>query len=525
LSRGVHASPAFCFERGASLIPFKQLNFLWVLATMSASRKKAIVIGAGIGGLAMAVRLAVKGYEVQVHEANAYTGGKLSAFEQEGYRFDAGPSLFTMPHFVEELFELAGKPTEHYFQYKKLDTLCHYFFEDGTRLQAPAQVEAMANQLAKTFSEDKQVVLSFFKHNAWAYQITEPLFVRGSLHTIGSHLRWATLKGVLASPFLHLFKSMNEVNQRTFKNPKTVQLFNRYATYNGSDPYQTPGLMNVIPHLEHGIGAFFPEGGMHSISQSITQLAKDLGVQFFLNSSVGRIIVENKRAKGVLIDNRRIDADLVVSNMDIMGTYRRLMPDQAAPEKLLKQERSSSALIFYWGIKKQFPELSLHNIFFSENYKEEFKALFKDKTLYKDPTVYINISSKENPSDAPEGGENWFVMINVPPNTGQDWDRLIKDARSSIINKLSKHLGLEVESHIVCESLLDPRGIEAKTSSVQGSLYGNSSNNRYAAFLRHANFSRKIKGLYFVGGSVHPGGGIPLALSSAAIADGFILKA
>jgi phytoene desaturase len=515
----------FCFERGASLIQFKQLNFLWVLATMSAGRKKAIVIGAGIGGLAMAVRLAVKGYEVQVHEANAYTGGKLSAFEQEGYRFDAGPSLFTMPQFVEELFALAGKPTQEYFRYKKLDTLCHYFYEDGTRLQAPSSISEMAAQLAEVLGEEQENILSFFRHNAWAYHITEPLFVRGSLHTVGSHLRWQTLRGIIASPFLNLFKTMNEVNESTFQNPKTVQLFNRYATYNGSDPYQTPGLMNVIPHLEHGIGAFFPEGGMHSISQSITQLAKDLGVQFFLNSSVGRIIIENKRAKGVLIGNRRIEADLVVSNMDIMGTYRRLMPDQAAPEKLLKQERSSSALIFYWGMKKQFPELSLHNIFFSENYKGEFKALFKDKTLYKDHTVYINISSKENPSDAPEGGENWFVMINVPPNTGQAWDQLIKEARSGIINKLSKHLGLEVESHIVCESVLDPRGIESKTSSVQGSLYGNSSNNRYAAFLRHANFSRKIKGLYFVGGSVHPGGGIPLALSSAAIADGFIPKA
>lgn len=489
---------------------------------MSTKSKKAIVIGAGIGGLAMAVRLAVKGYQVTIFEANGYTGGKLTAFDQGGYRFDAGPSLFTMPTFVEELFELAGKPTEHYFQYKKLDTLCHYFFEDGTRLQAPAQVESMANQLAKTFAEDKQVVLSYFKHNAWAYQITEPLFVRSSLHTIGSHLRWATLKGVLASPFLHLFKSMNEVNQKTFKNPKTVQLFNRYATYNGSDPYQTPGLMNVIPHLEHGIGAFFPTGGMHAISQSIYQLAIDLGVKVNLNMPVNRIVVKNKRAVGVIAGEQEYAADLVVSNMDVMGTYKKLMPDQPAPEKLLSQPRSSSALIFYWGINHEFPELSLHNIFFSHQYKEEFQAIFKEKRIHPDPTVYLNISSKEKPDDAPAGCENWFVMINVPPNTGQDWDRWIEDARHNIIRKLSRLLGKDIAALITSESVLDPRGIEAKTSSVQGSLYGNSSNNRYAAFLRHANFSRKVEALYFVGGSVHPGGGIPLALSSAAIADGFI---
>ncbi len=188
----------------------------------------------------------------------------------------------------------------------------------------------------------------------------------------------------------------------------------------------------------------------------------------------------------------------------------------------MQQERSSSALIFYWGIKKQFTQLDLHNIFFSEDYKAEFDHIWQQKTIYHNPTVYLNISSKLKPDDAPEGCENWFIMINVPANTGQDWDTLIADARKNIIQKLSGVLGEDIGSLIVTESILDPRSIESKTSSYQGSIYGTSSNSKFAAFLRHANRSSKIKNMYFCGGSVHPGGGIPLCLLSAKIVSEWV---
>jgi phytoene dehydrogenase-like protein len=208
--------------------------------------------------------------------------------------------------------------------------------------------------------------------------------------------------------------------------------------------------------------------------------------------------------------------------MDVTPTYRKLMPNQKHPDRLLNQPKSSSGVIFYWGIKKQFAELGLHNIFFSDNYQQEFNTMFQEKTICQDPTVYINITSKLKPDDAPEGCENWFVLINAPANEGQNWDKIIADTRQNVIQKVSRILGENIGDLIVCEEILDPRTIESKTSSAQGALYGNSSNNRYAAFLRHANFSSKIKNLYFVGGSVHPGGGIPLAISSAKIAAKYI---
>jgi phytoene dehydrogenase-like protein len=210
--------------------------------------------------------------------------------------------------------------------------------------------------------------------------------------------------------------------------------------------------------------------------------------------------------------------------MDIYPTYKKLLPKLKSPTKILKQERSSSAVIFYWGIKKSFEALELHNIFFSEDYQQEFKAIFEDLTVCEDPTIYINITSKDVPTDAPKGCENWFVMINTPADHGQDWDEIVTRLRERILSKVSEELGTEIEPLISCEEVLTPPLIQDKTQSHLGALYGASSNNTMAAFLRHANFSKRIKNLYFCGGSVHPGGGIPLCLLSAKIVDDMIPK-
>lgn len=484
--------------------------------------KKAGIIGAGIAGIATAIRLANKGYAVEVFEANNYVGGKLSEIRLGDYRFDAGPSLFTMPHLVEELFQISKKNVQEYFEYTPLEIVCKYFYEDGTMLEAYADKQKFAEEVEQKLGEPRETILKYLAKSAKKYEITENLFLKRSLHKIGTWLNRDALKGYVNLHQLEVFKTMNQANEKIFKNPKLVQLFNRFATYNGSDPYQTPATLTIIPHLEHNIGAFFPKGGMYAITKSLARLAEDLGVVFYLNTKVEKIVTEGNRVKGLQIQNKQIDFDLVVSNMDIVGTYKHLLPHLKHPKKLLSQPKSSSALIFYWGIKKEFPELKVHNIFFSENYEEEFRHIFQYKTIYQDPTIYVNIGSKGAKQDAPEGSETWFVMINTPNNEGQDWDKLIAEARKNILQKLSRILKIDIEPLIEVEGTLDARTIEARTSSSQGALYGNSSNNRYAAFLRHANFSKQLKNLYFVGGSVHPGGGIPLCLSSAAITANLI---
>jgi phytoene desaturase len=492
-------------------------------------KKTAAVIGAGIAGIAASIRLAKKGFVVHVFESNAYPGGKLSEFEQDGYRFDAGPSLFTLPHLVDELFTLCGKNPADYFQYIRLPVICQYFYEDRTRITAQANPKAFAEEVAQKTGENRKHILQFLQDSRTKYDITANLFLHRSLHQLSTWFNADAFRGYANLGKLDVFRSMNQANESRFTDPRVVQLFNRYATYNGSDPYQTPATLNIIPHLEYNIGAFFPVKGMYHITQSLVDLAKEVGVQLYFNSPVEEIVVRQGKTVGVRLSNSTSGAadafkpfDVVVSNMDVVNTYRRLLPGQAQPNLILRQPKSSSALIFYWGIAHQFPELSLHNIFFSRDYRQEFTSIFEEKSISDDPTVYINITSKYKPDDAPQGCENWFTMINVPNNTGQDWDKLIGEARAHILTKLSRLLGREIEPLLACESILDPRSIEFRTSSSQGALYGNSSNNRYAAFLRHANKSSRIKNLYFCGGSVHPGGGIPLSLLSAKIATDWI---
>jgi len=483
---------------------------------------QACVVGSGIAGLASAIRLRKKGYEVKVFEANPYPGGKMHAETYHGYRFDLGPSLFTMPHLVEELFEICGEDPGVHFPYRRKDILCHYFWEDGTRFFAPGDTEVFIREASRVFQEPEPRIRAYLKKNKRKYELTAPLFLERSLHRPQTYLSSKTLKALLSISGLGIFDSLHGVNQSAFENPKLVQLFNRYATYNGSNPYKTPGIMSMIPHLEMDLGTYYPEGGMHQIPMSLYRLAQSQGVEFHFETPVKRILTQNGRAVGVALQEKDVSADIVVSNMDVFPTYRNLLPDQKAPEKTLSQERSSSALIFYWGVRRSFPELDLHNIFFSGDYPGEFRKIFEEKNLPEDPTVYINITGKESAADAPSGGENWFVMINAPGDYGQDWEGMVRQAREHILDKLSRNLGIPIRDHIEVEQVLTPRGIADRTSSYRGALYGAASNDRFAAFLRHPNFSSRIRGLYFAGGSVHPGGGIPLCLLSAKIVSNTI---
>ena len=478
---------------------------------------KAIVIGAGIGGIATAIRLAQKGYEVEVFEANDYVGGKLSTFSLGDFRFDAGPSLFTMPQFVDELFRLCNENPADFFQYKRKEIACKYFWEDGIKLTAYGDTERFTQEVEDKLHVPRATLKRYLAKAKKKFDRTRPLFLERSLHKWRTYLRKETLVGIAKYFSFEIDTSLNSVNQAQLQEPHLVQFYNRFATYNGSNPYQTPGMMTLVQHLEQHYGTYIPKKGMGDISQSLYELAKRQGVIFHLSTSVDKIIVENKKAVGIVADGKLHKADVVVSNMDIVPTYRKLLAHQKQPEKVLGQERSSSAVIFYWGVGASFPQLDLHNIFFSDDYAAEFDAIFNQKNLYNDPTIYVNITSKDVPADAPKGKENWFVMINAPHDTGQDWNVLAKQLRSWVIEKLNRVLDAEIDSLIEEEWVMTPDIIQSRTQSHLGALYGASSNNKMAAFLRHPNFSSTISNLYFCGGSVHPGGGIPLCLLSAKI--------
>ena len=482
---------------------------------------KAAVIGSGVGGLAMATRLAMKGYKVTVYEQSERSGGKIAEIRSGAYRFDTGPSLLTLPELTEDLFELAGKKREDYFSYSKLDVICKYFYEDGLQIRAFSEAEKFAAELEEQTGEAAGNVAHHLKKSREQYELTADIFLFNSLHRIRNFFKARVLKGILLFYKVDAFTSMHRRIARRFTDPRVVQLFDRYATYNGSDPFQAPATLNVISHLEHNMGAYFPDKGMRSLASALELLARDRGVTFAFSKRVEKIIVDGRRASGLLVQNEVHNYDLIVSDVDVNYLYKNLLPETRAL-KTDDSKLSSSALIFYWGIRGKSPALGLHNILFSDDYRAEFQHIFKKKTVFSDPTVYIYISSKLVPSDAPEHGENWYVMINVPPDSGQDWTRLIKDTRQHIIRKIERMLKVPIEEMIEFEHIESPLTIEKRTMSWKGALYSKHSNSMYSAFLRHSYKNRKFQNLYFVGGSVHPGGGIPLCLASAKIADKYI---
>ncbi len=482
---------------------------------------KVAVIGSGVAGLAIAIRLAVKGYRVTVFEKAAKSGGKLNEIRMGDFRFDTGPSLFTLPSLVDELFTLAGADAENTFKYKKLENVTRYFYPDGKVLNSWANPELFANEAQSVFNEPAENIEKYLKECSELYRLTANMFIFNPFPTWEGFTSSEAKEIGMNIKKLKAFSTMHKVNKRSFLQNHTIQLFNRFATYNGSNPYKAPGTLTIIPHLEHNVGAYFPEKGMYSIAQSLEGLARKLGVEFEFNCPVQRIDYKGGKVAGVTAKGIHAPYDMVVNNTDIFTAYPELMPDRNLSWFYGRQEPSSSALIFYWGVKGSYPKLDLHNILFSSNYKQEFKVLSKGK-ISSDPTVYIFISSKAVKGDAPDGHENWFVMVNAPYDKGQDWKEIIETTRVNILKKIKNDLGIDILQNIVCEDILSPPLIEQRTGSYRGALYGISSNNRFAAFSRHPNYSKKINGLYFTGGSVHPGGGIPLCLASAKIVDNFI---
>ena len=485
-------------------------------------KKKVIIIGSGIAGLAVSIRLKSKGYSVEVYEKNKNVGGKLSDFYIDKFRHDFGPKLFTMPNLIEDIFENAGVNTDKYFKYDKLEIACKYFWDDGQIFNAYSDSQKFINEVHKNFNKHENKVEEYIFNSKNKFNLVKKIFLEKSLHKISTYLSLDSLKAILNFLQLNIFISLNSLNRRYFKDEKLIQLFNRFATYNGSSPYLTSGIMSIIQHLEHDLGVFMPRKGISDISYSLYNLAIDLGVKFHFNSEIDNIIIKNKSAVGVSINKINHKADIIISNMDINLTYDRLLKGYKKPFFIKNYQPSSSAVVFYWNMNKSFSNINVHNIIFSRDQKKEFDYIFNKKSIYDDPTVYICSTSKIVKEDAPIGCENWFILINSPFDSGQDWKKIKKTLRDNIIKKINSTLKVDIESNIVGEKILTPIEIEIETLSKFGALYGSSSNSLQSAFIRHPNFSKNINNLYFCGGSVHPGGGIPLCLNSAKIVSDLI---
>ena len=484
-------------------------------------KKNAIIIGAGLGGLAAAVRLAKSGFFVTVLEKNETVGGKVNLIEGGGYRFDTGASLLTMRHVLEELFDFAGRRVEDYLEIVPLEPICRYKWSDGTIFDASTDLPKTVGEIERLDSSDAANFQKYLADARRKYEVSAKTFLAHSLNDLPKLLRPKYLKDLLV---ISSTRTLDAHNGKYFRSPKLRQLFNRFATYNGSSPYAAPATFALIPFVEFGLGAWYARGGMYEIPKALAKLAREFGVRIETGCEVEKIIVENGKAVGVkLKTGAELKSDFVIANSDAVETYRNLLEEKN--ERLTNLEPSCSGFVLLLGAKKRFPTLAHHNIFFSDDYRAEFDALFKGLRPAENPTIYVCATSRTDATQAPAGHENLFVLVNAPYTSERtDWEKEARSYRDLIVKKLEDFGLSDLNQAIDFEQIITPSDFERKYRANRGSIYGVSSNGVFSAFLRPPNKARRIENLYFAGGATHPGGGIPLVLISGRLAADLILR-
>lgn len=479
--------------------------------------KHAIVIGAGIGGLASSILLANNGYRVTVIEKNGTVGGKMQQHEADGYRFDTGPSLLTMPFLLENLFKSSGENLSDYLKFSELDPLCRYFYPDKTIFDNYSDKEKSKKEIEKFAPEDVKNYDRFLKISKKIYERTSDAFLFNPLY------EFKDLKSV---NIFNLFRidALSTVSQKVdhfFNSPYLRQFFKRFTTYNGSSPFKAPATLNVIPHVELNQGGYYVHGGMYKIAIALEKLALKKDVDFLFNTPVEQIKTEKDRIKGVqLVNGDKLFCDILFANTDATDTILNLMPESSFNEKRIKKQKeiepSCSGFVVMLGCRKKWDQLKHHNVFFSSDYKKEFNDIFDLKKLPEDPTIYIANTSYSDPSHAPKNGSNLFILVNAPYiHSYQNWPNLKQFYTTFLIEELEKRGLMGLNESIETIDIITPLDFFEKYRSNRGSIYGTSSNSRFSAFLRPRNKEKSFKNLYMVGGSTHPGGGIPLVIQSA----------
>jgi len=489
------------------------------------ANKRVAVIGGGLGALSGAIRLARLGFSVQLFERNPKIGGKVNEVVLEGYRFDTGASLLTMPFVIDELFDFAGFKRSDYLDFVSIDPICRYFFSDGSVMDASTNRAKMKVAIEQISPDDAKAYERFLKYAEQIYALTAEIFMFTPIHQLKKLLKPRHLQTLFRLHQIDPFRTVHQSVSGFFSDSRLVQLFDRYATYNGSDPFQAPATLNIIPYIEYGLGGYYINGGIYRLIDALKSVACKLGVQIHTLAEVEKICSDGKRISGVQVNGENVASDYILCGADAVVAHNELIDGhQKQREKLNRLEPSLSGMVFLWGVRAKHPKLAHHNIVFSSDYDAEFKQIFKHRQVPDEPTIYIAITSKADAEHAPAGSENWFVLLNMPYlSLGQVWEREKVRMRSVVLDKL-KRLDFDIADQIEVEQVYTPEDFSQLYASNQGSIYGISSNSKTTAFKRIPNRSRTLGGLYFAGGSVHPGGGIPLVILSGKIAATLIAE-
>src|ERR1035437_1815274 len=491
-----------------------------------AEHKKAVVIGAGVGGIATAVFLAQKGFAVEVYEKNANPGGRCGQMIQNGHRFDLGATILLMPSLYLQVFSTLGMDMDKELKTTSLEPVYKLFFSDGTGFSFHRNPDKMKSQLEAIEPRSYEQYERYIKEGYRFFNLS----MHGLLGRNFYHLfQFINLKSVLL--LIKLKTGIKHTNyiKRFFHDRRLQMAFTFQNIYVGQNPYRQPAFFSMLPGAEIVEGALFPKGGMHRVVEKLMATAEELDVQFYFKKTVAKIVVKGNKTEGILLESGEIiNADIVIANADLPYIYNELLPENKMAKRLNKKEYSCSAIVFHWGMDKVYPQLEHHTIFLNDPYKQGMDKIFNEKSLSGNPSFYVHAPVRTDKSAAPENGDTLSIIIPAPhldSDFDQDWQQLKQSARESVIRRLKEAGMADIEEHIKFEICFTPKTFESYCNVTKGSVFGSLSHSIFQmGYFRPHNRHTKYKNLYFVGGSTHPGNGIPLVLLSAKLTSERIMN-
>ncbi len=480
------------------------------------SRPTAIIIGAGLGGIALAARLARRGYRVTVLEKNAAPGGRCSQLVRDGHRFDIGATLFLMPQVFAETYAALGERMQDHLDLRRIDPTYRLHFNDESQLALTGDLPAMQDQLEAISPGSFDGLLRYLGEGSLHYHESLDHFCGRNFYNLAEFLSPQNVLRVLRiKGFTKHYANIG----RYFSHPRLKAAFTFQNMYLGLSPYDAPATYSLLQYTELADGVWFPMGGIYRVVQSLAAIAEAQGVEFRYNTPVCRIEVDGSRATGVLLDNGvRLGADVVIANADLPYAYQSLLPDTGPAKSMERKKYTCSAIMFYWGVDKVFPKLEHHNIYLSDDYRPSFDRIFKDHSLPEEPSFYVHAPARTDPAAAPAGQDTLLALVpcgHIDSTVPQDWDALRNQARSFVLGRLSRAGMPDLEQHLKFEVSYTPHDWAERFNCARGTAFGLSHNVWQVGYFRPHNRHDRYHNLYFVGGSTHPGTGLPMVLLSA----------
>lgn len=480
---------------------------------------KVIVIGAGLGGLSAAISLRSAGFEVEIFEKNHQLGGKLNVKEIDGYTFDLGPSIFTLPEIFRDLFKRADRKMEDYFQLERVSPQWRNFFEDRGPLDLWEEMDRMKDELKKLPGDPEKhwrEFQNFLEYGRKQYNVVESGYFEKGLDTTWEMIRHYGIFGLWLK--MDWNTSMDKAIHKRISDPHMRLIFEYFIKYVGSSARDAPGYMNMMSLIQFDHGLWYVKGGMYELAKGLGRLLDELGIKAHLGTGVSEIRKEGNQVKGITLeDGSKHVADFVVSNMEVLPTMKKLLKeDQKTISSYEKFKPACSGLVVHLGTDRLYPQLAHHNFFYSKDQNKHFDTVFRDGKLPEDPTIYLVAPTRTDPSKAPEGGDNIKVLPHIPPIdpenplTPEDY-QVFQD---KVLTKLERMGLTDLRKHAVVTDTLTPLDLEEMYQSNRGSIYGVASDWKTNQGFKAPKQSEDYENLYYVGGTVNPGGGMPMVVLS-----------